>query len=73
MRASTHELRVAADAEETHDAVSATLFPDSRTRVLDVSAGAGYTSQLLAIAVGPTGTVWAQRPRAGGAFDKRLK
>src|SRR5207302_7465717 len=36
-------------------------------QVLDVSAGAGYTSQLLALAVGPTGTVWAQREQPGAA------
>ncbi len=41
-------------------------------RVLDVSAGAGYTSQLLALAVGPTGTVWAQTPRPGPTLAKRL-
>jgi predicted methyltransferase len=41
-------------------------------RVLDVSAGAGYTSQLLALAVGPTGTVYAQTPRPGAALTKRL-
>jgi predicted methyltransferase len=41
-------------------------------QVLDVSAGAGYTSQLLALAVGPTGTVWAQREQPGAAFTKRL-
>jgi predicted methyltransferase len=41
-------------------------------QVLDVSAGAGYTSQLLALAVGPTGSVWAQRSQAGEALTKRL-
>jgi len=41
-------------------------------RVLDVSAGAGYTSQLLALAVGPTGTVWAQTPRPGPTLIKRI-
>jgi predicted methyltransferase len=41
-------------------------------QVLDVSAGAGYTSQLLALAVGPTGTVWAQTPRPGPALTMRL-
>jgi len=41
-------------------------------QVLDVSAGAGYTSQLLALAVGPTGTVWAQREQPGAALTKRL-
>lgn len=40
--------------------------------VLDVAAGGGYTTQLLALAVGPTGNVWAQsdKPRAG--FEKRM-
>jgi predicted methyltransferase len=41
-------------------------------QVLDVSAGAGYTSQLLALAVGPSGTVWAQREQPGAALTKRL-
>jgi predicted methyltransferase len=41
-------------------------------RVLDVSAGAGYTSQLLALAVGPAGTVWAQREQPGVTLTKRL-
>ncbi|HVN34481.1 MAG TPA: hypothetical protein VMU96_04390, partial [Casimicrobiaceae bacterium] len=41
-------------------------------RVLDVSAGAGYTSQLLALAVGPTGMVWAQTPNPGAALQKRI-
>ena len=41
-------------------------------QVLDVSAGAGYTSQLLALAVAPTGTVWAQREQPGAALAKRL-
>jgi predicted methyltransferase len=41
-------------------------------QVLDVSTGAGYTSQLLALAVGPTGTVWAQSERPSPALAKRL-
>jgi len=41
-------------------------------QVLDVSAGAGYTSQLLALAVGPTGRVFAQRQQPGEALTKRL-
>ena len=40
--------------------------------VLDVSAGAGYTSQLLALAVGPTGMVWAQTPQPGATLTKRM-
>ena len=42
-------------------------------RVLDVSAGAGYTTQLLALAVGPSGTVWAQSPRPGPTLLKRFE
>ena len=41
-------------------------------QVLDVSAGGGYTSQLLALAVGPGGKVWAQSPRPGATLTKRL-
>ena len=41
-------------------------------QVLDVSAGGGYTSQVLALAVGPTGKVWAQREQPGAALTKRL-
>jgi predicted methyltransferase len=41
-------------------------------RVLDVSAGGGYTSQLLALAVGPSGAVYAQTPRPGETLTKRL-
>lgn len=40
--------------------------------VLDVSAGAGYTSQLLALSVGPGGKLFAQRPAPGDALTKRL-
>jgi len=40
--------------------------------VLDVSSGGGYTTQLLALAVGPQGSVWAQGTKANPAMDKRL-
>jgi predicted methyltransferase len=40
--------------------------------VLDVSAGAGYTSQLLALSVAPDGKLWAQREQPGAALTKRL-
>ena len=42
-------------------------------RVLDVSAGAGYTSELLALAVGRTGTLYAQTPRPNATLVKRLE
>jgi predicted methyltransferase len=41
-------------------------------RALDVSAGGGYTAQLLALAVGPTGKVYAQTPREGAMLATRL-
>lgn len=40
--------------------------------VLDVSAGGGYTTQLLALAVGSGGKVWAQAPKPGATLTKRL-
>ena len=39
---------------------------------LDVSAGGGYTTELLALAVGPTGSVWAQTPKPSESLEKRL-
>jgi predicted methyltransferase len=39
---------------------------------LDVSAGGGYTSQLLALAVAPTGVVFAQTQQPGPGLAKRL-
>src|SRR5688572_16219106 len=48
-------------------------------RVLDLAAGGGYNTVLLARVVGPTGTVYAQHSRdlpgkaARAAFEQRLK
>src|SRR5258706_6630350 len=36
--------------------------------VLDIATGGGYTSQLLALAVGPTGKLWAQTPQPGATL-----
>jgi predicted methyltransferase len=41
-------------------------------KVLDVSAGAGATSALLAAAVGPGGEVWAQTAKPSPKLDARL-
>jgi predicted methyltransferase len=41
-------------------------------RVLDVAAGGGYTTQLLALVVGSNGTVWAQGTKSGSALEGRL-
>ena len=40
--------------------------------VLDVSAGGGYTTQLMALAVGPQGKVWAQAPKLAPSLERRL-
>lgn len=40
--------------------------------VLDISAGGGYTTQLMGLAVGANGKVWAQIPKASASLDKRL-
>jgi predicted methyltransferase len=40
--------------------------------VLDVSAGSGYTTQLLALAVGPSGAVFAQTSKVRPGLEKRL-
>lgn len=51
----------------------------SGMRVLDMGAGAGYNTELLARAVGPTGTVYAQNNQlfmekfVKGRFDERRK
>jgi predicted methyltransferase len=41
-------------------------------KVLDVAAGGGSTSELLALAVGDSGEVWAQSPKASTNLAKRL-
>lgn len=42
-------------------------------QVLDVSAGGGYTTQLLALAVGSKGKVWAQGPETARVLLTRLE
>ncbi len=69
---------VRTDQDRTTDAARkpAEFLPFTQVQpgmqVLDVAAGGGYTSQLLALAVGPTGKVWAQREAPGAALTKRL-
>ncbi len=41
-------------------------------KALDVAAGGGYTTQLLALVVGSNGTVWAQETKSGSALEERL-
>lgn len=42
-------------------------------KVLDVGAGGGYSTELLARAVGPTGVVYAHNSRVREPFDERMK
>lgn len=42
-------------------------------QVLDIAAGGGYTTQLLALVAGSKGTVFAQGPREGRTLQERLK
>jgi predicted methyltransferase len=41
-------------------------------RVLDIAAGGGYTTQLLALVVGSKGTVWAQGTQSPSPLEERL-
>jgi predicted methyltransferase len=41
-------------------------------KVLDLASGGGYTTELLALAVGAGGTVWAQGTKPNSALEKRL-
>jgi predicted methyltransferase len=69
-------LRTARDHEfdARRDPVDLLQFAHVRPgmRVLDVATGGGYTSQLLALAVGPSGKLWAQTPQPGAALKERL-
>jgi predicted methyltransferase len=42
-------------------------------KVLDVGAGAGYSTELLARAVGPKGVVYAQNARQRDNFEERMR
>jgi predicted methyltransferase len=60
--------------DERRHPVELLQFADVRPgmRVLDLVAGGGYTSQLLALAVGPSGKLWAQTPQVGNALKERM-
>jgi predicted methyltransferase len=60
--------------DETRHPVELLQFAQVRPgmQALDIATGAGYTSQLLALAVGPTGKLWAQTPNPGAALNERL-
>jgi predicted methyltransferase len=60
--------------DKRRDPVELLQFADVRPgmRVLDIATGGGYTSQLLALAVGPSGKLWAQTPQPGAALKERM-
>ena len=62
------------DADARRKPLEFLQFADVRPgmKVLDIAAGAGYTTQLLALVVGSNGTVWAQSAKAGLALEERL-
>jgi predicted methyltransferase len=47
--------------------------PKTGWRVLDMGAGAGYSTELMARAVGPTGKVYGQNDKPSEKFAARLK
>jgi predicted methyltransferase len=62
------------DADAKRKPLEFLKFADVRSgmRVLDVAAGGGYTTQLLALAVGSKGTVWAQNTKPRQELEQRL-
>ncbi len=60
--------------DESRHPVELLQFAQARRgmQVLDIATGAGYTSQLLALAVAPSGKLWAQAPQPGAALNERL-
>src|SRR5581483_4406646 len=68
------------EADKRRDPVPFLKFADVRPgmKVLDMGAGGGYSTELLARAVAPNGKVWGQYPPDGyqkgiDAFQARLK
>jgi predicted methyltransferase len=49
------------------------IGPKTGWQVLDMGAGAGYSTELMARAVGPSGKVWGQNDKASERFETRLK
>ncbi len=69
--------RSAADREtdKKREALKLLTFtgPKAGWHVLDMGAGAGYSTELMARAVGPTGKVWGQSNGESDKFAARLK
>jgi predicted methyltransferase len=68
------------NTDKRRDPLKLLAFTGARSgmKVLDMGAGGGYSTELMARAVGPTGAVYGQNPadvgpRAKAAFEARLK
>lgn len=63
------------DEDARRKPVELLAFADVRRgmHVLEIGAGGGYTAELLARAVGPTGVVYAQNAKPQVLFEKRMK
>jgi predicted methyltransferase len=63
------------DNDKKRDALKLLAFTGPKTgwKVLDMGAGAGYSTELMARAVGPTGKVFGQNDKDSEKFAARLK
>ncbi len=61
--------------DKRRDALKLLTFTGPKTgwQVLDMGAGAGYSTELMARAVGPSGKVWGQNDAVSEKLDARLK
>jgi predicted methyltransferase len=61
--------------DKRRDALKLLTFigPKTGWMVLDMGAGAGYSTELMARAVGPTGKVWGQNDKSNEKLETRLK
>lgn len=61
------------DARRNPEPLLKFVAPRPGMNVLDVGAGAGYSTELLARAVGPKGMVYAQNARQRDNFEERMR
>jgi predicted methyltransferase len=63
------------DNDKKRNALELLAFTGPKTgwRVVDMGAGGGYSTELMARAVGPTGKVWGQSDKASDRFTARTK
>ena len=61
--------------DKRRDALQLLTFagPKAGWQVLDLGAGAGYSTELMARSVGPAGKVWGQNDKPNTNFETRLK